>query len=38
MSRRGLFELKVMPFGLCSAPASFERLMETVLAGLNRQI
>ena len=38
MSRRGLFEFKVMPFGLCSAPASFERLMETVLAGLNWQI
>ena len=34
VTRSGLWQWKVLPFGLTSAPSTFERLMETVFRGL----
>ena len=38
ITRQGSFKFKVLPFGLCNASSTFQRLMDLVLSGLNYDI
>jgi len=38
ITRRGMFRFRTMPFGLCNAVATFQRLMDLTLSGLNLEI
>ena len=35
---KGLFEFRVMLFGLMNAPAAFQRLMQQILSTLNQDV
>jgi hypothetical protein len=38
ITQHGLYEFNVMPFGLTNAPATFQRLMNTIYAGLQNTL
>ena len=38
LTRSGLFQFKVLPFGATNGPATFQRLMDLTMVGLNHRI
>ena len=38
VTRKGTFKFSVLPFGLCNAGATFQRVMDVAMAGLNFDI
>ena len=34
VTHEGFYQFRVMPFGLCNAPATFERLIDRLLCGM----
>jgi len=38
VTRKGIFGFKVLPFGLCNAPSTFQRLIDMALAGLTWEV
>ena len=38
VTRKGIFGFKVLPFGLCNAPSTFQRLVDMVLTGLTWEV
>ena len=38
ITREGTFRFRVMAFGLTGAPATFQRLMDLVMSGLNFEV
>ena len=37
ITRKGVFGFNVLPYGLCNAPSTFQRLVDIALAGLTRE-
>src|SRR5207244_8943251 len=38
VTRRGTFKFKILPFGLCNVGATFQRVMDVTMSGLNFEV